>query len=190
MSHTTRQRAARLLPERGRMGRNPTAAAERVSDDLRLGTGDFLGQRRRLAALTMTAIGSFAVVGLYQFGLIRNVPEIRVAPFDADRVDASGEAYAVGNMPDAALGLANSSLTLALVGMSDRHRSREKPWIPLLLTAKVLADAAGAAFLFTEQVSRHRRLCSWCTLAAAANLAAVPVSWPEAKASLHALSHP
>jgi uncharacterized membrane protein len=176
-----------VRPRRGGVGRGSSAAAERVSDDLRLGAGDFLEQRRRLAVLTTVAIGAFAVVGLYQFGVVRRLPEIPGVAFDADRVDASGEAYDLGKTPDAALGLAGAAVTLILTGTGDRDRWRERPWIPLLLGGKVLADAAGAAVLFAEQITKHRRVCSWCTLAAVANAAAVPAAWPEARAAWRAM---
>ncbi|MGK5446271.1 vitamin K epoxide reductase family protein [Streptomyces radiopugnans] len=180
-------RAAEVQPAPGGVGRGSSAAAERVSDDLRLESGDFLEQRRRLAALTTSAIGAYAVVGLYQFGVVRRLPEVPGAVFDADRVDASGEAYALGRTPDAALGLVSAAVTLALAGTGDRHRWKDRPWIALLLGSKVLVDAAGAAVLFAEQVTRHRRVCSWCTLAALANAAAVPAAWPEARAAWRVL---
>ena len=50
-----------------------------------------------------------------------------------------------------------------------------------------MGDAAVSAFLFVEQVSGHRRLCSWCTLAAIANVAAVPAVLPEARRAWRAL---
>lgn len=136
-----------------------------------------------MALLTTTAIGAVGVVALYQFGAVSHVPEVPLPPFDADRVDARGEAYELGKTPDAALGIVSAGLTLALVGMGDGDRWNRRPWIPLLQAGKVLADAGGATLLFAEQVTKHRRLCSWCTLAAALNLAAVPLTWPEARAA-------
>jgi uncharacterized membrane protein len=186
MGSTRRARpaAGQLGSARRGIGRSSSPAAERVSDDLRLGTGGFLRQRRRLAVLALGAIAAYGVVGLYQFGLIRHVPEPALPLLDADRVDASGEAYAVGSTPDAALGIASAGLTLVLAGMGGRQRHAEHPWIPLALAGKVAAEAAGSLLLFAEQLTRHRRVCSWCTLAAALNLAAVPAAFPEALAAL------
>ncbi len=67
------------------------------------------------------------------------------------------------------------------------ERAETQPWIPLLAAAKTVGDAAASAFLFVEQVSGHRRLCSWCTLAAIANVAAVPAVLPEARRAWRAL---
>jgi uncharacterized membrane protein len=52
--------------------------------------------------------------------------------------------------------------------------------LPLLTAGKVAGDAAAGAWLFAEQVTKHRRLCGWCTVAAATALAAVPFTVPEA----------
>jgi uncharacterized membrane protein len=155
-----------------------------VSDALRLESSPFVRGRRCVAGLALAASGAYAVVALYQFGLVRRVPEPRLPGLDADRVDASGEAYRVLNTPDAALGLVSSALTLLLAGMGDGDRARNHRWIPLLLAGKAVVDAGASLVLFAEQVSRHRRVCSWCTLAAIANLAMVPTSLPEAKAAL------
>jgi len=106
---------------------------------------------------------------------------------DAEAVDASGEAYQLLRTPDAALGLVNYAVTLVLVGMGDRRRSTARPIVPIVLAAKVVLDAAGAAFLTAEQVTKHRKLCSWCLAAAAASVAMVPTALPEARAALRTL---
>ena len=68
--------------------------------------------------------------------------------------------------------------------MGGRRRHAEHPWIPLALAGKVLAEAAGSLLLSAEQLTRHRRVCLWCTLAAALNLGAVPAALPESLAAL------
>lgn len=174
-------------PARTGIGRHSSPVCERVSDDLRLGTGDFLDQRRHIAALAWGAAAAYGVVGLYQFGLVRRVPEPSLPGLDADRVDAGGEAYDYLHTPDAALGLTSIGATLVLAGMGDRRRHHEHPWVPMAAAVKAVADAGMAMLLFTEQVTKHRRVCSWCTLAAALNLAAVPPSLAEGRAALSTL---
>ena len=191
MDSTIRRRpagplAAAVRPGPGGVGRSTSAAAERVSDDLRRGAGDFLEQRRWIAGLGSLAAAALGVVGLYQFGLLRRVPEPPLPGLDADAVDASGEAYQAFKTPDAALGLVNAALTLVLAGMGDRDRARTSPWIPAALAAKTAADAVGSGYLLAEQVSKHRAVCSWCTLAAAAQLATLPLALPEARAAWRA----
>jgi hypothetical protein len=179
--------AESVRPRPGGVGRSSTAAAERVSDDLRRGAGSFLEQRRWIAGLTSLASAALGVVGLYQFGLLRRVPELSLPFLDADAVDASGEAYQELKTPDAALGLVSAGVTLVLAGMGDRDRARTSPWVPVALAAKTAADAGGGLSLLAEQITKHRKVCSWCTAAALAQLATLPIALPEARAAVRRL---
>ncbi|MGN6088862.1 MAG: vitamin K epoxide reductase family protein [Actinomycetales bacterium] len=173
------------------IGRPSSAAAERVSSDLRRGQGRYLRDRRRATALALLATGALGVVEAYQSGLIGSVPEPRVGPLrsvlDADAVDAAGEAYELLHTPDSALGIASYGLTLVLLGAGAGDRAQQTPWWPVLAGAKAVADAGNALYLFAEQLTKHRRICSWCTVAAAANVAALPLALPEARAALPVL---
>ena len=185
---TTRQRpagppAATVRPRSGGIGRTTTPAAEAVSDALRRDDSPFLQLRRRTAALQLGAATTLGVVALYQFGLLRSVPEPSLPGLGADQVDASGEAYLVLSTPDSTLGIASAGVSLVLAGMGGSDRHREQPWIPLLLLAKSVVDAAGASYLFAEQVTKHRKVCSWCTASAGLLLATVPGVLPEARAA-------
>jgi len=166
------------------IGRQGSAAAAQVSDDLRLSTDSLVRSRRRAALLTLVNAASLGVVALYQFGIIRKVPEPPVPFLDADRVDASAEAYTVGQTPDAAIGILSAGLTLVLLGRGTRQRS---PWLALATAAKLLVDAGGALMLTAEQGTRHRRFCSWCLVAAGASVAAVPALLPEALEAVRTL---
>ena len=179
--------ASAVRPGSGGIGRAGSPAAEAVSDALRRGTGDFLEQRRRTAQLQFAAAALLSVVGLYQFGLLRSVPEPSLPGLDADRVDASGEAYEVLRTPDSTLGIASAGVSLVLAGMGGAKRYEEQPWIPLVLLAKSVLDATGGVYLLAEQVTKHKRICSWCTGSAALLLATVPVVLPEARAAWRAL---
>ena len=179
-------RAARGRP--GGFGRPSSPSAERVSDFLRRGHGPELRRRRAVAGLSLFSIGCFAAVELYQMGIVPKLPEPPGRWFATAEVDASGEAYWALNTPDAALGIAQYAGTLALAGLGGEDRARERPWVPLVLAAKVLADAAGAAGLTAEQVSRHRALCFYCLLAAGATWASVPLVLPEARDAWRALA--
>ena len=179
--------AASIRPGSGGIGRGSSPEAEEVSDALRRGAGEFLERRRRMAWLQMAAGGTLGVVGLYQFGLIRKVPEPSLPGLDADRVDASGEAYSFLKTPDSALGVTSAGVSLVLAGMGGAKRHEEQPWIPLALLAKSLLDAAGGLYLTAEQVTKHKRICSWCTASAVLLVATVPTALPEARAAWRAL---
>lgn len=171
----------------GGITRGTSGYAERVSDDLRRGSSPELRQRRRASALALLATAALGIVEAYQTGLLRRVPEPRLPGLDAERVDASGEAYHLFGTPDAALGIASYGATLVLLGAGPADRAESQPWLPLLTAAKTLGDAAASLFLFVEQVTGHRRVCSWCTLAALANVAAVPAVLPEARRAWRSL---
>ena len=175
-------------PEAGGVGRPSSPAAERVSADLRTSGGELLRRRRRVGGLALSAMGSLGVVTAYQMGLLRHLPEPPGGIFDADRVDAAGEAYQFLRTPDGAVALAGYAGTLVLAGMGPARRAQERPWVPLALAAKVAVDALSALFLTVEQASRHRRLCSWCGLAAAASVAMVPEVVPEARLAWRSLA--
>jgi hypothetical protein len=118
--------------------------------------------------------------------LLPSVPEPPLPGLDADRVEASGEAYALFRTPDSSLGIASAKMSLALAGMGGAMRHRQQPWIPLSLLAKML-DAAGGLFLTAEQLTKHKRVCSWCVATAALLVATVPAAVPEARAAWRSL---
>jgi len=169
------------------IGRKSSPAAERVSRELRNDSGVVLRQRRRIVALSLVAEGSMGLITLYQMGIIRHLPEPNLGRLDADRVDASGEAYALFKTPDAALAMASYAVTLVLAAAGGADRTKKTPLLAVALTAKVAFDALGAAVLTVEQGSRHRKFCSWCLLAAAASAAMVPAVVPETRLAWNVL---
>ncbi len=76
-----------------------------LSRQLRRGSGGDLRRRRGIVGLSLLASASMGLITLYQMGIIRHLPEPPLPGLDADEVDASGEAYARLQTPDAALGL-------------------------------------------------------------------------------------
>ncbi|MBW3639205.1 MAG: hypothetical protein KY451_05070 [Actinobacteria bacterium] len=175
--------AADVRPGSGGVGRASTPAAEAVSDALRRGSSPYLDARRRTAALQLGTAATLGVVGLYQFGLLRSVPEPSLPGLGANAVDASGEAYTVLRTPDSTIGITSAGVSLVLAGMGGAKRHEEQPWIPLLLLGKSLVDAAGGLYLFAEQLTKHKKVCSWCTVSAALLVATVPAVLPEARAA-------
>lgn len=162
---------------------NPDA----LSRQLREGTSDVLGRRRGVVAWSLVGIAAMGPIVLYQMGLIKHLPEPPLPRFDADAVDASGEAYAILSMPDAVLGIGNYAVTMGLAAAGGADRATERPWLPIALAAKVGIDAAVAAKLTVDQWTKHRAFCFWCLIGAGASLASTPLVVAEAKAALAAL---
>ena len=165
----------------GGFGRASTPAAEAVSDYLRRGSGDLLARRRRTAALSLGGAAALGIVALYQFGIVKHLPDPPLPLFASDDVDAAGEAYAFLATPDASVGIVSYALTAVLAGMGGQERARERPWIPVALAAKVALDAASAGWLTVEQATKHKKFCFYCLAAAVASFASVPQVLPEAR---------
>ncbi|HVS32325.1 MAG TPA: vitamin K epoxide reductase family protein [Thermoanaerobaculia bacterium] len=161
--------------------------AAKLSETLREGDSKYLKNRRSVVALSTVASASMALIALYQMGIIRHIPEPPLPMMDADKVDASAEAYEKFQMPDAILGLGSyaATMSLAAIGGTDRHRTM--PWIPVVLAAKVAFDVANAAKLSVDQWTKHKAFCFWCLVAAGATFATAPFVVEEFRAAWRAM---
>jgi hypothetical protein len=130
---------------------------EVLSQELRSGKGNFLGLRRGIVGLAMVASGSMGLITLYQMRIIKHLPEPPLPGLDANRVDASAEAYSRFSTPDGILGLGNYTVTMGLAAMGGQDRAQKQPWIPLMLAAKVAFDLSQAIrlFLIKSQNTMH-----------------------------------
>ncbi len=162
--------------------------AKQLSAQLRHDSGNFLEERRGVIALSLTAIGCMGLIALYQTGLIRSLPDLPLPMMDADKVDASEEAYAMLETPDAVIGLGSYAVTMGLAAMGGKDRVQSQPWIPLALAGKATADAFQAAKLTYDQWAKHKAFCVWCLVAAAATFATVPLVMGEAAAAARQLA--
>ncbi len=161
--------------------------ASELSRQLRMGEGELLARRRAIVALQIVAGASMSLITLYQMGIIRHLPEPPLPMLDADTVDAAPEAYKILATPDAALGLASYGATTVLAAMAGPDRATTKPWIPLLMAAKVLVDALAGAKLTVDQWARHRAFCFWCLIGALASVVSVPLAVQEARIALRTM---
>lgn len=141
-------------------------------------------ERRGIVVASLTAMGCMSLIALYQIGVIKHLPEPPLPGLDADKVDASDEAYSHFKMGDAFIGLGSYAATMALAAMGAKDRAKTQPWIPLALAAKTTADAAQAAKLTYDQFAKHKAACLWCLIAAAATFASAALAIPEARAAI------
>lgn len=161
-----------------------TLRPEELSQQLRNGTGTYMAQRRGIVSMSLVAVGSMGLITLYQMGVIKHLPEPPLPNLDADKVDASAEAYSRFSTPDGIPGIGNYAVTMGLAAMGGQERARTQPWIPLVLAAKIGFDVSLAMRLFFDQKTKQHAFCSWCLLAAGTTVAIVPLAIPEIWAAI------
>jgi uncharacterized membrane protein len=157
---------------------------------LRLGEAPDLNRRRHVTTLSLIAAGAMGVISLYQMGVTRRVPDLPLKGLNAEKLNASPQAYSILQTPDAPLGLASYAGTMVLAAMGGPDRARTMPWVPLALAGKVAVDALVAAKLTADQATKYKAACLWCLGASAATFAMVPLVIPEAKEALRTLRRP
>jgi uncharacterized membrane protein len=151
-----------------------------LSRTLRLGTGPELARRRWIFGLSLLGTLMAQLVGLFQMGRIRSLPDPPVGPFASSRVDASDYAYKRMGTPDAALMLITYGVTAALAAAGGRDRAERMPALPLALAAKTGWDTLTALKLAREEWGENRALCAYCQVATLASLASLALALPEA----------
>lgn len=158
-----------------------------LSLELRYGRSEQLKRRRSVVALSLFSIGCMALISLYQSGVIRHIPEPPLPGLDADRVDASDEAYSHLQVGDAFIGMGSYAVTAGLAAMGGAKREFQAPWIPLALAGKTLFDSVQAGILTYHQFARHRAACFWCLAASVATWATAVLALPEARGAFSAV---
>lgn len=115
------------------------------------------GNDALLLGCCCTAIATLVPVAMYQTGLLQTLPDPPSTIFDSESIASSKAAHPFG-VPDALLGLASFSTTLALILLSKNNR-----FLKNLLGVKLTLDAAAGIFNAGRQVVRFGKLCSCCT---------------------------
>jgi hypothetical protein len=155
-----------------------------LSEELRQGRGGFLGTRRAVAGLAVFSTAVLGGIALYQLGITRHLPDPPFPGFDSDKVNGSPEAYSHLAVPDGLLGMLSYSATACLAGMGGREREKSARWIPLAMGAKALLDAAMAAKLTRDEISKFHAFSFGSLLVAAATFTALPLALREAAHAL------
>ncbi len=159
-----------------------------LSTDLRTAVTPDLTRRRWIVGLSLVNAAIGAVVGAYQTGIIRHLPDPPVGPFDSDRVDASDYAYKRLQTPDGLLMTATFAATAILAGAGGADRARDNPALPVALAAKAAYDVATAAKLAAEEWQDNKALCAWCQAATVLAVATAALALPEALRALRRLA--
>lgn len=151
-----------------------------LSRQLRLHRSPDLRRRRWLVGLSLAGVAMGQVVGLYQTGILRHLPDPPVGPFDSDEVDASDYAYKRLQVPDAFLMVGTYAVTAALAAAGGEDRARGMPWLPVAMATKTAYDVATNLRLAREEWRDNKALCAYCQTATVISLASVLLALPEA----------
>lgn len=162
-----------------------TLSPARLSQELRLGTGDDLKLRRIGIALSFAGAAIGAIVGAYQTGVIRRLPDILPGKiWNAEKVDASDYAYENAQMPDGPQMLINYGITAALMAAGGKDRARQAPALPIAALGKTVFDLVLAGVLAKKEWQQNKALCSWCQVATAISAVSIALALPEALKAL------
>jgi len=152
-----------------------------LSRELREESSGDLQRRRWAIGLSFAGSAIGMVVGAYQTGILKRLPDILPGRiWDAEKVDASDYAYQRMQTPDALLMVVTYGVTAALAGAGGKDRARQNPALPLAAAAKAAYDLATAAKLGREEWGENKALCSWCQVATFISAATVALTLPEA----------
>jgi hypothetical protein len=160
----------------------------RLSRELRTADGGDLTRRRWAIGLSLAGAVIGGVVGAYQTGLLKRLPDI--APgrlFDAEKVDASDYAYARLQTPDGFLMIVTYAITASLFAAGGKNRAEENSAVPIAASAKAGYDFVTCLRLGAEEWRENKALCSWCQAATLLSAAIFALSLPESRRAIEAL---
>lgn len=164
-----------------------------LSRELREGQSPDLTRRRWVVGLSLLGAAMGQLIGLYQMGIIKSLPDPDPTGalgkvFNATKVDASDYAYERLETPDAFLMLGTYAVTAGLAAAGGEDRAREQPLLPIVLAAKVGYDVVTNLRLAREEWADNHVFCQYCQLASLTSIASAVLVIPEAvRAARHLL---
>ncbi len=150
-----------------------------LSRDLREGQSTDLTNRRWIIGLSLLGTVAGQVVTMYQTGIIKRLPDPPIPYIDSNKVNASNYAYKRAETPDAALMILTYGLTIWLAAAGGKNRAEQKPWLPIALGLKTLADTATNVKLASEEWQENKAFCAYCQTATLLSTASVALAVPE-----------
>lgn len=155
-----------------------------LSKELRENQSPALRARRTLVALSLIGVALGKIVALYQFGIIKHLPDPPIGVFDSDKVDASDYAYKRFATPDAFLMVLTYATTAWLAGAGREDRAEKTPlWVKAMF-GKIALDVGTNLMLAREEWAENKKLCFYCQSASLISLLSLLIAYPEFKKSL------
>lgn len=147
-----------------------------------------LRRRRGIALLSVVGLVDFAVISLYQTGVIRRLPDLPGRIFDSNQVNASRKAYALG-VPDGATGALLYATTLALAAAGGTRETGRSPLLSLLLGGVIGVGVVGALDYLRDMIFQQARACPYCLVGAGLNAGMAALVAPEVLRALEETIH-
>lgn len=146
--------------------------------------------RRRRTVLTLSAIGlvDFAFISLYQSGVIKHMPDLPFKIFDSNKVNIAEDAYQMG-APDAPISALAYAGAMVLSTWGGSETAGRKPVHDVALGAVVAGNAVGAVYYLANMIFKQKKICLYCVVGAAINIASSIIIAPTVSNSLKKLSN-
>lgn len=154
-----------------------------IRQELLTGTGEELEKRRMIMALSAVGLVDFAVISLYQAGVIKRLPELPINAFDSNKVNAATDAYKMG-APDATISALVYAGNMVLATAGGTEASGRKPVFDILLGSTIAGNAAGALYYLYDMIFKQKKVCPYCVAGAAINIASAVIVAPLALKAL------
>jgi uncharacterized membrane protein len=148
-----------------------------IRQELLTGTGEDLEKRRTITALSALGLIDFAIISLYQSGVIKRLPELPFKAFDSNKVNAAPEAYKMG-APDATVSALLYAGNMVLATAGGTKASGRKPVLDLLLASVIAGNAGGAVYYLYDMIFKQKKVCPYCIAGAAINIASAVIVAP------------
>lgn len=154
-----------------------------IREELLHGTDEDLQRRRKILGLSALGLLDFALISLYQAGVIKRLPDVPHSAFDSNKVNASQDAYQMG-APDGTISAWIYATNMVLATVGGTERSGRKPIHDVLLATTIGANAGGALYYLYNMAAYQKKVCPYCIAGAAINFASAIIMAPVLMKSL------
>ena len=158
-----------------------TLSPTELSHELREEQSPDLTRRRQAISLSLIGAAIGGVVGAYQTGILKRLPDILPGKiWNAEKVDSSDYAYKRLQTPDGMMMIGTYAMTAGLIAAGGKDRAEQAPALPLAASGKALWDLITCLELTREEWRENKALCSWCQVATVLTAGIFALTLPEA----------
>ncbi len=151
---------------------------DEVRDTLRYEKSKSLSRRRKIIVLAILGMIDFAIISLYQTGILRHLPDPPSDMFDSDFISGSEKAYKF-SVPDGVTGASSYTTILILAAMGGKRALSRSKFFDKLLFGVVTANAAKGLYHLYEMAFKENRVCLYCVTGTLISLLMFPLAKKE-----------